>query len=273
MKEPGTPIPLGLRIWLGAEVIFGLGAVLSVGINPENTKENFAWAIQPTVMAALLGAYYMSSALLFLLPLFARRWEMIRVMILPAAIFSSAEFLTTLLHLQNFSIGTVAFWGWFISYLLPPPIFIGFYIYLQRKVKASGVVVPSEPLPKEVHTALLHWGAALAVVALVIYLFPDILIANAPWRFTPLTTRAFVSWLLALGALMLSMWRENDRTRVLFGTPMLILVLPFVTLQLARYAAQVNFANVALFILYGFSLVAFVLGVYLVRGNWRRALT
>jgi hypothetical protein len=54
---------------------------------------------------------------------------------------------------------------------------------------------------------------------------------------------------------------------------MLILIFPTVTLQIFRFAEQVNFANVALFILYGFTLVAFVLGVYLARGDWRRALT
>lgn len=270
--EPGTPIPLGLRIWFAVEVFFGLGAVLSIGLAPENTRENFAWNVQPVVMASVLGAYYMSSALLFALPLFARRWEMIRVMILPTALFSAMEFITTLLHWQNFSVGTPSFWGWFISYLLPPPIFVGFYIYLQRKVKASGVVVPNEPLPPEVRTALLHWGGALAVIAAILFLFPDLLIASAPWRMTPLTTRAFVSWLFALAALMLSMARENDRTRVLFGVPMLLLIFPTVTIQIARFAAQVNFANIPLFILYGFTLVAFVLGVFLARGDWRRAL-
>ena len=71
---------------------------------------------------------------------------------------------------------------------------------------------------------------------------------------------------------MLSMARENDRTRVLLGVPMLLLIFPTVTIQIARFAAQVNFANIPLFILYGFTLVAFVLGVFLARGDWRRAL-
>lgn len=272
MKLAGTPIPIGLRVWFAAEVFFGLGAVLSIALAPENTRNNFAWDVQPVVMAAVLGAYYISSALLFGLPLFARRWEMIRVMILPAAIFSLAEFITTLLHLDRFLVGTPSFWGWFVSYLLPPPIFIGFYVYLERRARKSGVVVPSEPLPTEVRTALIHWGAALGIVAVVIFIVPNILINVAPWRMTPLTTRAFVAWLIALAALMLSMARENDRTRVLFGVPMLILILPAVTIQIARFADQVNFANAALFILYGFTLVAFVVGVFLVRGDWRTAL-
>lgn len=278
MKNPGTPIPLGLRVWFAIEVLFGVGAVTSIALFPENTRDNFAWNIQPVVMASVLGAYYISSALLFALPLFARRWEMIRVVILPAAIFTAAEFITTLLHFNKFSVGTASFWGWFISYLLPPPIFLGFYFYLQRKVRQttawqnSGVVVPNEPLPPEVRTALLHWGGALAIIAVVLFIFPDLLINAAPWKMTPLTTRAFVSWLMALAALMLSMARENDRTRVLFGVPMLLLILPVVTIQIARFFDPMYFANVALFILYGFTLVAFVLGVFLARGDWKRAL-
>lgn len=273
MKYPGTPIPLGLRAWFLVEVFFGVGAVLSIGLVPENTRNNFAWDVQPVVMASVLGAYYMSSALLFVLPLFARRWEMIRVMILPTAIFSTAELIATFLHWDKFLVGTPSFWGWLISYALPPPIFFGFYLYLERKAKNSGVVVPTEPLAPDVRTALIHWGGALGIIAVVLYIFPSLLMDVSPWRMTPLTVRAFVSWLIALSALMLSMARENDRTRVLMGVPMLILVFPTVTLQIARFADQANFQNVALFILYAFTLVAFVLGVYLARGDWRRALS
>jgi hypothetical protein len=98
------------------------------------------------------------------------------------------------------------------------------------------------------------------------------LIAAAPWRMTPLTARALLSWFIGLAALMLSMAHENDRQQVLIGVPTLLLVFPTVTLQIARFADQVNFANVALFVGYGFMLVAFALGVYLVRGDWREVL-
>ena len=82
MKPTGTGIVWWGRVWFAVEVFFGVGAVLTIALDPGNTLHNFAWNIQPTVMASVLGAYYISSALLFLLPLFARRWEMIRVMIL-----------------------------------------------------------------------------------------------------------------------------------------------------------------------------------------------
>ena len=111
------------------------------------------------------------------------------------------------------------------------------------------------------------------MLALFFFIVPQALIAIAPWTMTALTARALVSWLLAAGTLMLSMARENDRTRVLMGVPMLLLMFPVVTIQIARFADQVNFANAALFIGYGITLVAFVLGVYLARGNWRQALS
>jgi hypothetical protein len=130
--------------------------------------------------------------------------------------------------------------------------------------------VSTEPLLPEVLRTLLHWGGAATVVTILIFILPQILIANAPWAMTPLTARAFIAWLLAAGALMLSMARENDRTRVLVGVPALILMFPAVTLQIARFPEQVNFANTAFFLIYGFMLIAFVLGLYLLRGNWRQ---
>ena len=267
MKYPGTPIAWPLRAWFAVEVFFGVGAVLSIALRPADTSTNFAFPVQPVVMAAVLGAYYISSALLFLLPLFARRWEMIRVMILPTAIFSTAELLATFLHWSEFSVGTLPFTVWFLSYLLPPPIFFGFYVWQERRARP----LPTEPLPPEVRSTLLHWGGLLTALTIFIFIVPQALIANAPWPMTPLTARAFDAWLLAAGTLMLSMARENDRTGVLFGVPMLILMFPAVTLQIARFPDQVNFANFAFFLIYGFMLIAFVLGVYLACGNWRRA--
>jgi len=241
-------------------------------VDPANAKTNFAWNVQPAVMAAVLGAYYVSSALLFALPLLARRWEMIRVMILPTALFSTAELAATVLHWPKFSVGTIAFDLWFASYLLPPPIFVALYWVQERRVRQAGTYVPSEPLPREVRLALIHWGGLLAIIALFFFIAPRTLIAIAPWMMTELTARAFVSWLLAAGTLMLSMARENDRTRVLMSVPLLLLMFPTVTIQIARFSGQVNFSNGALFVGYGITLVAFALGVYLARGDWRQAL-
>src|SRR5437763_484535 len=129
MNSGGTPITLPLRAWLFVEVLFGLGAITSIGLFPADTKTNFAWPIQPVVMAAALGAFYFASAPALVWALFARTWESVRVIVLPAIAFTTVELLATFLHWDKFSVGTVPFYVWFASYLLPPPIFAGLYLW------------------------------------------------------------------------------------------------------------------------------------------------
>jgi hypothetical protein len=271
MTQPGTPIAWTLRLWLVVEVLFSVGAILTIALDPADTRARFAWNIQPVVMAAVLGAYYISTALVIILPLFARHWEMIRVMILPTVLFTAAELLATVLHWSTFSVGTAPFTIWFLSYLLPPPILLGFYLWHERRARESASTVPSDPLPPDVRRTLLHVGILTTLLSIIIFIIPQAFIAFAPWQVTPLSARVFAGFLLAAGTLMLSMARENDRSGILVGVPLLILMFPAVTLQIARFPDQVNFANTALFLIYGIMLVAFVLGVYLARGDWRRA--
>jgi hypothetical protein len=75
MTQPGTPIAWPLRAWLAAEVLFSLAAILAVALDPVNGRHRFAWQIEPVVVAAVLGAYYVSAAPVTLLLMFARRWE------------------------------------------------------------------------------------------------------------------------------------------------------------------------------------------------------
>jgi hypothetical protein len=254
------------------EVLFGVAAVLAIGLAPGNTKTNFAWPIQPVVMAAVLGGFYITSAPLFLLPLLAKRWEMIRVMILPAALFSSLQLVATFLHWDKFSVGTFPFYVWFASYILPPPIFIGAYVWYQRKA-ASGPAAADASLPVWVNWLLVICGSGLTIGATLFFIFPGLLIPMFPWQLTPLTARSLCAWLIAVGTIMLSMSRENGRTRAMLATPMLILLLPVLLIQMLRYAGEVNWGSPVLW----FSLILFAIigfcGLYVANGSWREALS
>jgi hypothetical protein len=272
MNEPGTPIAWPLRLWLAIEVLFGVAAVMAVGLSPANTETNFAWPIQPVVMAAVLGGFYITSAPLFLLPLFARRWEMIRVMVLPAALFSTIQLAATFLHWDRFSVGTIPFYVWFASYLLPPPIFVAAYLWHQRKA-ALRVTESDNALPTWLRSVLLIVGGLLSIGAALVFLFPSLLIPVFPWQLNQLTARSLSGWLIAVGTLMLAMYRENDRTRVRLATPMLILILPAILLQMLRYADQVDWSNLVLWVgLILFAMIGFC-GLYLAKGSWRKALS
>ena len=272
MKSSGTPIAWPLRLWLAVEVLFGLGAVRAVGLAPANTETNFAWPIQPVVMAAVLGAFYMTSAPLFLLPLFARRWEMIRAMILPTALFSTVQLAATFLHWDKFSFGTVPFYVWFASYLLPPPIFVAAYLWHQSKAPSSSAE-SNDTLPLWLKRLFVSLGGFLTIGAALVFFFPNLLIPAFPWQLTPLTARSLSGWLIVIGAVMLTMSLENNRTRARLATPMFILILPALLLQMLRYADQVDWRNTVLWIgLILFAVIGFC-GVYLANGNWRDALS
>ena len=271
MNSHGTPIALPLRLWLGVEVLFGIGAVLAIGLAPQDSATNFAWPIQPVVMAAVLGAFYMSSALLFVIPFLAKRWEMIRVMILPTAIFSTVQLIATFLHWDKFSIGITPFYVWFASYLLPPPIFVSAYLWHQRRAVATTREADS-PLPAWIRTLFWIIGIGLILLATSAFILPSLLIQNFPWKLTPLTTRSLCGWIMILGVVLISMVRENDRARVRFATPLLILVLPTILLQMSRFADQVDWSNTTLWFGLAIAAVLCVCGIYLAIGNWGESL-
>lgn len=243
-----TPIRWPLRAWMAVEVVFGLLAIGSVFLNPGNTPQDFAWPIKPVVMAALLGAYYFSAALLFVLPLFSQTWQQVRVMILPTAVFSLVMVLATVLHWDRFSVGTPPFYVWLASYVLPPPIFGALYWWHQRDSAPVGAAIEA-PLPGWARGFLLVNGLAQAALAALFFAAPALLQQIAPWEFTPLTVRTLCGWLFGIGLLQASMSWEGDWRRARLATTTLIL-LPFaIVVQLLRFAEQVNWANLALWVL------------------------
>jgi hypothetical protein len=255
-----TSIWWPLRVWMGVEVFFGVAAILTIFLRPQFTATNFAWPIKPDVMAATLGAFYLASAIIFVLPLFARHWQNVRVMIIPVACFSTAMLIATVLHWDKFSVGSRPFYVWFASYVLPPPIFLGLYWQHQRRSIAVGAEVLYR-LPSWVQRFLCCNGLGVTAIAVVLYLFPAILIAIAPWKFTPLTTRTLCGWLIGIGLIQLWMAWENDWHRIKLGTTML-LVLPFtLVIQLLRFSPEVQWHNFILWVfLVDVALTAIVLG-------------
>src|SRR5436190_16120310 len=245
MNTGGTPIRWPLRAWLGVEVCFGVAAVLAIGVSPENSATNFAWPIRSVVMASVLGAFYMTTAPLFLLPLFARQWEMIRVMILPAALFCAIQLVATFLHWEKFTVDSRPFTVWFASYVLPPPILVAAYVWQERKAGTRSAD-PGETFPGWLRVLGLASGGLLTLIGAICFAFPALLIPRFSWPLTPLTTRSLCAWLLLFGTLLLCMVRENDRTRCRLASLMLIFALPALIVQMLRFGGEVDTSRPAL---------------------------
>lgn len=242
-----SPVAWPLRAWLVAEVLFAGASSSATLLAPEATESNFAWPIQPVVTAALFGAFYVCALLLMLTGAFIRTWEHVRVIVLPSAAFTAVMLLPTFLHWERFSVKSISFALWLASYVLPPPIFVGCYIWQQRRSQPVGVGV-TEPLSALLRAFLFANGAGLAVFAILVMFVPSTLQAIAPFAFTPLTARALAGFIVLAALLQLSMAFENDRLRARLAT-ILLVPLPFVVVsQLVRFASSVQWSNAALWL-------------------------
>jgi hypothetical protein len=230
------------------EVFFGLSAISTIFLRPQDTATSFAWPIQPEVMAATLGAFYLASAMLFVLAVFATSWQQVRVIILPTAVFSIAMLAATVLHWDKFSVGTFPFFLWFASYLLPPPILVALYVWHQRGAPPVGTGI-EVPIVGWARTLFRVNGLVVTGVTLVGFAVPAILSAIAPWPLTPLTARTLCGWLLVVGLLQVWMAWEGDWRRARLAATMMIVLPIALVVQLARFADQVEWSTAALWVL------------------------
>lgn len=259
-----TPISLPLRAWLAVEILFGIAAISAVFLAPDQTTTNFAWPIEPTVMAATFGSFYLSVGLMFVLGTFARRWQQVRAVSIPAAIFTGFMLLTTFLHWDKFNLEIAPFYVWFASYLLPPPIFVALFYSHQKKAAPIGTQRLC-PIAQPIRQFWFINGFLITLIALLFYGVPTLLIAIAPWTMTPLTARTLCGWLIAVGTLQAWMACEGDWSRIKIASTLLI-ILPFALLfQWVRYSPEVDWSNLSLWLL----LLNFLLNSLLCTHLWR----
>jgi hypothetical protein len=119
---------------------------------------------------------------------------------------------------------------------------------------------------------LLIVGIIFVGIAIIAFFIPSLLIPIFPWQLTPLTSRSLSGWLAIVGVLMFSIRRDNNRTRARLATPMLILILPTILLQLTRFSDEVNWSSATLWLGLILFAIAGLCGLYLAMGSWRDAL-
>jgi hypothetical protein len=186
-------------------------------------------------------------------------------------LFSTIQLAATFIHWDKFTLGITPFYVWFASYLLPPPIFIAAYLWHQRRAKESPAT-SEDQIPSWLKWILLIVGVIFVLIAIVAFFIPSLLIPIFPWQLTPLTSRSLSGWLAIVGVLMLSIRGDDNRTRARLATPMLILILPTILLQLSRFSHEVDWSSGTLWSgLILFAVVGFC-GMYLAKGSWRDAL-
>jgi len=168
-------------------------AFLALYIFPDRTETDFAWTILPRTSALLIGAGYTAGAYFFARLILDKKWHRVKAGFLPITAFTIAMFGATLLHWARFHQGTLNFYLWTIIYAITP-ILVPFIWWRNQKTGSMELEAQDVRFSPFVRAALKIIGMVGALIFVIVFIQPTLLIATAPWKLTPLTARVFAGW-------------------------------------------------------------------------------
>jgi hypothetical protein len=175
--------------WLAAVVIpFLVVASVILSVWPNDTGKLFAWPIKPPITAMMLSAAYMGGIYFFSRVVMARQWHTVKVGFMPVTAFASLLGIATILHWDRFTHNHISFWTWAGLYFTTP--FLVFGVWLRNRQTDPHLPTPDDiTLPGPVRWLMQVVGIATAIISLLLFLQPNLMIAVWPWKLTPLTAR------------------------------------------------------------------------------------
>lgn len=210
-----------VRIWIAAELLFGLFGASAVLLHPAETATRFAWPIASPAAASVLGACYGSVAVMLAAALFARHWAQVRPVVAAAGVLTSVLLLATVLHWPVFTHGSVAFGLWFVSYLLPPPSLLVLWIWQERRA------APAAAAPGWTGYVFMGHAVLLGAVWTFLFFLPMVL-APLP----PVLVRVYAGWALGLATLL---WLAGKSGHWQLAAVWLLTLPGLLWVQLSRY--------------------------------------
>jgi hypothetical protein len=203
LAQPRTPElihPVARRlVWILFVLALANGAFLY--LLPSLAKTHYAWAIQPPINAAFMGAGYAAGMIATGLALFgARYWRSIRTLFPGFFVLGSALLLATLLHAGRFKWDYALTWVWTLVYLSIP---FGSALVWRWHERQASLPAPGLRLNR-IRTPSLWLGLALTLFAAVLYALPQLFLQAWPWTITPLLARVFAGWYFLAGLFLLT---------------------------------------------------------------------
>jgi hypothetical protein len=232
-----VPAMRGLLIVSGVLVV---GAGNALFLLSERTDEYFAWTIGNPLVAAFLGAAFYASCALEILSAAERSWARARLGVPAVLTFTVLTLIATLLHLDVFHDGWIA-WAWIAIYAVVPPAYLT-VIWLQ--LRADGVDEPRRfRLPGWIRAAAAGLGGVMIFVGEGLMVAPADAADLWPWPLTELAARATGAWLIGLGVIAVHAAWENDYLRLRGASVAAILLAVLQGIALARYPETVDFGS------------------------------
>jgi hypothetical protein len=253
LAETVTPrrVLRGTRVLLGAFAVLTVLAVVALFVLAGNTRNTFAWTIEPPLTASFLGAGYAAGSVLVLLSLRQSAWANVRVPFLTIFVFVVLTLVATLLHLDKLhfdddfgALGLVAkgaAWFWLAVYVLVP---VAMLVLLVVQDRAPGADPPARhPVPGVLRVALAVESAALAAVGALLFVDPANATSVWPWPLTPFTARVTAAWLLAFGLATALAAVAGDLHRLRTATIAYTVFGALVLVSLLRYGDTVDWGR------------------------------
>jgi hypothetical protein len=210
---------------------------------PTETDRRFAWTIQPSMTAMLMGAGYGSALYFFVRVLTERRWHRVALGFLPTTLFTWMMLGATLLHWDRFRHGSLPFALWFWVYVITPVLVPAVWL-VNRPHDPRDLEPRDVRLPGWVRASMVVAGATMLAIAAWMYLAPSSAIDVWPWALTPLTARAVAAFVALPGVAWLAMAADGrwSSVRVVLATVAIGLVLLLVAV--ARAWTEFDHGNV-----------------------------
>jgi hypothetical protein len=189
---------------LGAIVLF---AFIVLYFFPSQTKQLFAWPIQPPMTAMFIGASYVNGVIFFSAVLLGKKWHRVWAPHIGVFFFATLLLIATVLHWDKFSHAHPVFWLWVFIYVVAPILTPWALIRNLREDRH----LPEERdavVPSPLRVAWLIPGVLFLGAALYAFINPAWLIPLWPWKATPLTMRVMMAFYSMLGVAVIAVLRE-----------------------------------------------------------------
>jgi hypothetical protein len=189
---------------IGVWVLFVLALLNGVFLYflPGRSDSDYAWAIQPAVNGAFIGAGFLAGTLATGLVLFAAtRWRSLQTLPPALWVLATTLLIATLIHDDRFKWDYAPTWAWLVVYA-GVPFVLPVLVLLQRRVAEPAP--PADPALAPVRLLSAVCGAALLIGAAALFIAPVEIGEHWLWPLTPLLGRAVAAWYAMVGTMLVS---------------------------------------------------------------------
>jgi peptidoglycan/LPS O-acetylase OafA/YrhL len=174
---------------------------------PTQTKQLFAWPIQPPLTAMFIGASYINGVIFFSAVLLGKKWHHVWAPHIGVFVFATLLLIATILHWDKFSHAHPVFWVWVFIYVVAPVLVAAAFLRNRREDPKTPDIVDAE-VPLALRVVWLIPGIIFLGAALYGFINPAAVIPHWPWKATPLTMRVMMAFYSMLGVAVLAVLRE-----------------------------------------------------------------